>query len=504
MSMCNKDSLSKLEESFFKKRYTRRQALGTAGKVAIGVVVAGIVGSVGGYLVGSTQAPARTIRETVTSTATVTRTVTVTGTAPVTVITTPTIVTKKARLVQMMLHADPNEQLRKMARKYSTEVRPDIEIEQIIGQPVGGAVAEFYRLQVEAARARSPTMDILNLDVIWGAAFNANDWCIDLSDRFPPEERKKFVPAMIESWTWIDPKTGRERIGAVPWMADIGGLWYRRDIVEEEEGIKPPPDGWEWEEFFQICVELKEKYPNMDPFAIDNGKSEQLICNFQEFLASNGGEWFDGEWNVLIADAPAVEALQAMYDMIHKYKICHPETLTGDLEIARKRFIEEARAIFHRNWCYVWGTSLGSPVEGKIWETLIPHFPGHESKSCVGGWSWGINPGSRYVEEAWEYIKWLTSYDIMKQMMLGGGFLQARVDLYNDPDIIKVIPIAPAYYKLYERGTVRPKHPEYMTISDMAQTEIHAALSGLKGVEQALNDLARQIASFLGTKVVKR
>ncbi|MDW8021390.1 MAG: extracellular solute-binding protein [Nitrososphaerota archaeon] len=484
-------------DKFMRRKYSRRQAIGTAGKVALGVVVAGVVGAVGGYLAGSAQVPAErtvTVRETVTTTVTKT----VTATTPATIVTTPTVVTKRARLVQMMLHADPNEQLHKMAEKYCSEVRPDIEIDQIIGQPTGGAVAEFYRLQVEAARARSPTMDILNLDVIWGAAFNANEWCIDLSNRFPPSEREKFVPAMIESWSWDG------RIGAVPWMADIGGLWYRKDIVEEKEGIKPPPDGWEWEEFFQICVELKEKYPNMDMLAIDNGKSEQLICNFQEFLASNGGEWFDEEWNVLIADTPAVEALQAMHDMIHKYKICHPETLTGDLEIARKRFVEEARAIFHRNWCYVWGTSLGSPVEGKIWETLIPHFPGHESKSCVGGWSWGINPGSRYIEEAWEYIQWLTSYDVMKQMMLGGGFLQARIDLYNDPDVIKVIPIAPAYYKLYERGTVRPKHPEYMSISDMAQTEIHAALSGVKGVEQALSDLAQQIASFLGTRVVKR
>ena len=492
------------------KRISRRKALGTAGKVAIGAVVAGVVGAVGGYLAGSAQVPPeRTItvtkRETVTSMVTKTVTASVPTSETTTRTTTKTVTTpaSKIKLVMTQHPADPHDWYKKMTKRYSEEVKPYVEIEIAWGPTIGGAVAEYYRMQVDAGRSRSPTLDIFNLDVIWGAAFNANDWCLDLSDRFTPDLQKEYIPAMIEAWTWVDEK-GHKRIGAVPWMADIGGLWYRKDIVEEEEGIKPPADGWTWEEFFSICVDLKEKYPDMYPLAIDNAKSEQLICNFQEFLASNGGEWFDEEWNVLIADTPAVEALQAMVDMVQKYKICHPETLTGDLEIARKKFIDEQKAIFHRNWCYVWGTSIGSPVEGKIWETLIPHFPGHESKSCVGGWSWAINPGCRHIDEAWDFIMWITSYEVEKEMMLGGGWLHARIDLYKDPDIIKAIPIAPAYYELYKRGTIRPKHPEYMTISDFAQPEIHAAVSGVKPAEQALNDLARKLADFLGTKVVKR
>jgi multiple sugar transport system substrate-binding protein len=488
----------KNERISFNKKISRREALSTAGKIATSAVVAGVVAGVGGYFAGSaTVPPARTLTETKTVTQTVTPT-------PTTVVTTPTVTPPtKIKLIMTQHAVDPNQMYAKIVKKYSTEVKPYVEVEIVPGPTGGGAVAEYYRIQVEAGRSRSPTLDIFNLDVIWGAAFNDNDWCLDLSNRFPPEEQAKFIPAMIESWTWID-KKGRKRIGAVPWMADIGGMWYRKDIVEEKEGIKPPAEGWTWEEFFSICTNLKEKYPDMYPLSIDNSKSEQLVCNFQEFLASNGGEWFDEEWNVLIADTPAVEALQVMHDMIHKYKICNTETLTGDLEIARKHFVDEGKAIFHRNWCYVWGTSLGSPVEGKIWETLIPHFPRHESKSCVGGWSWAINPGSRYINEAWEFIKWLTSYETMKELMLGGSFLHARIDLYKDPDIIKMIPIAPAYYELYKRGSVRPKHPEYMTISDFTQTELHAALSNMKSVEQALNDLAKRIADFLGTKVVKR
>lgn len=467
---------------------SRREAISTTGKLAAGITVTGVVAGALGYFAGSTLGTAERV-----VTQTITRTVMqqVTQTAP----------GAKSRLTITQHPVDPNEMYKKMTTRYGESIRPNVQVEIVWAPTGGGAVAEYYRIQVEAARARSPTLDIFNLDVIWGAAFNDNDWCINLSDRFPESEQQKFIPAMVESWTWTD-KQGRKRIGAVPWMADIGGLWYRRDIIEKE-GINVPSNGWTWEEFFNLCSELKTKYPDSYPFSIDNAKSEQLICNFQEFLASNGGDWFDEDWNVTIADTPAVEALQAMYDMIHVHKITNPETLTGDLEIARKIFTD-GKAIFHRNWSYVWGTSLGSPVEGKIWVTLIPRFSNYESRSTVGGWSWAINPGSRNVDESWELIKWLTSYEVEKEMMLGGGWPHARIDLYRDPDIAKMMPIAPAYYELYRRGTVRPKHPDYMTISDFAQTELHAALSGIKSVEQALNDLANRIADMLGTRVVKR
>jgi multiple sugar transport system substrate-binding protein len=66
------------------KKLSRREALSTAGKVAISAVVAGVVAGVGGYLAGSAAAPGR---ETVTETKTVTSTVgaaTVTETKTVT------------------------------------------------------------------------------------------------------------------------------------------------------------------------------------------------------------------------------------------------------------------------------------------------------------------------------------------------------------------------------------------------------------------------------------
>jgi multiple sugar transport system substrate-binding protein len=400
-------------------------------------------------------------------------------------------------LIRHTIHSGALAEIYRQRMDLYESQHPGIEIEEVPSPSGAAGVAEYYRMQSQIASARSTELDVMNLDVIWGAAFNKNNWCVDLS---PYDSRIHFndlVPVMVDVWTWDS------RIGAHPWMADIGGLWYRKDIVEDAEGIHPPENGWTWQDFIGICLDLKEKYPDMYPLSIDMNRGEQLTCDFQEFLAGNGGSWFDEDWNCLLADTPAIEAAQMMYDIVNKYKICHPEVLTGDLEVARTTFTQ-GKSIFHRNWCYVWGTSLGSPVEGKVWETLVPHFPGYKSLHCVGGWSWAINPGTKNLDKVLDYLIWFGSYENMKAIMLAGGHLQARVSLYKDPDIVKVIPIAPAYYELYMRGTSRPKHPEYMTLTDFLQTELHAALTNIKTVEAAMNDVAKKIADYLGTKVVKR
>jgi len=461
---------------------------------AVGALVVGFaVGGAAGWLSKPAERITETITETVTKTVTAPITPTPTPTPPPSPTPTPA---EKITLRHTFWAMDT---LYEQRIKVYESLHPNIKIEPVYPPSGAGYIAEYYRMQSQIAETRSPDLDVMNLDIIWAAPFNKNEWCLDLTDRLGAE-KDKFVPAMVEAWTWGG------RLGGMPWMADIGGLWYRKDIVEDAEGIKPPAEGWTWDEFVSVCLDLKEKYPDMSLLAMDNNRGEQMICNFQEFLAGNGGAWLDENYNCLLADTPAIEAAQMMYDIVNKYKICHPETLTGDLEIARTLFTDQGKAIFHRNWCYVWGMSLtpDSAVKGKIWETLVPHFPGYPSVHCVGGWSWAINPGSKHIEDTWEYIKWFGSYENMKELMLMGGHLQARLDLYKDPDIIAKIPIAPAYYELYKRGTLRPIHPEYMTLSDMLQTELHAALSGMKPVETAMNDAAKKIADFLGTKVVKK
>ncbi|RLG08625.1 MAG: hypothetical protein DRN68_03330, partial [Thaumarchaeota archaeon] len=103
----DKNLLSNLEE----KKISRREALSTAGKVAVTAIVAGVVAGVGGYFAGSSAAPAKvsTITKTVTktaapgATATVTKTVTATAPGAATTVTKTVTAGKPQKVVMGMV-----------------------------------------------------------------------------------------------------------------------------------------------------------------------------------------------------------------------------------------------------------------------------------------------------------------------------------------------------------------------------------------------------------------
>ena len=410
--------------------------------------------------------------------------------------------TPKPITVSQTIHSiDVNGTMEGAASAWNA-AHPDIKLVQYFGSTSTGAVADYHRAQVELAQSKSPDLDIFNADVIWGDEFGTNGYVLQLDDggplgdKFPASDQADFIPSMINAWTV------NGHIFAVPWMTDIGALWYRKDILDAE-GITPPDNGWEWTEFFTLCQNLKAKYPGMDGLAIDNAQEEQMICNWQEFLASNGGDFFDENGLIRINDSVAVESLQMMVDMIQKYKICTANTLTSDLDTQRAWFVDKGKSIFHRNWNYVWGTSLASTsaVKGKVWVASLPHFTGHAPAHCCGGWSWAISEGSAHPEQAWEVIQYFTSRDTMKTIMLNGGWTQARLSLVTDPDVAKVFPIFPAYVNLYKTGTIRPKLVNYMALSDIEQPQIHAALAGQKSPQDALNAIAQGMSTLLGVGI---
>ena len=75
-----------------------------------------------------------------------------------------------------------------------------------------------------------------------------------------------------------------------------------------------------------------------------------------------------------------------MVDMIHKYKIA-PAYVLGFQKDFSRRYFEEGKAVFLRNWPYVWRRLKGTPVEDKVGIVPVVHGPNGESAAALGGWN---------------------------------------------------------------------------------------------------------------------
>jgi multiple sugar transport system substrate-binding protein len=355
-----------------------------------------------------------------------------------------------------------------------TEKQPHIKSE-LVERPTGAqAVYDYY---ATAFSSGDSSLDVVSIDVIWPTSFGAAKWVVPLNDVFPPDEQKKYLDSMI--WAM----TVQDTIYGIPWYNDVGNMYYRKDILDKA-GVQYPQT---WPELVEAAKKLQSP-PDVYGIAYTMRQDEQLMCNFVEFIWSNGGDILDENGKVVVNSPQNAEALDFMVNLVSKDNVLQPGSLNMILDEARQLFTE-GKSVFHRNWNYVWAVAQGpeSKVKDQVVQTRIPYFPGHgKSYVALGGWNYAISSFSKNREAAIEVAQWLASYDMQKYHYINGTEPPALKAVYEDPDVIKARPQAPTIYEVAQTSRARPKHARYREFSEITQTEIMLAITGKKSATEAL------------------
>jgi multiple sugar transport system substrate-binding protein len=149
---------------------------------------------------------------------------------------------------------------------------------------------------------------------------------------------------------------------------------------------------------------------------------------------------------------------------------------------------QSGRAVFLRNWYYVW-TLSGRPeseIRGKVAFTPMVHAPGQTSAATLGGWGFAISKFSPNPDAAWEFIRFATEPQQLKTFYERGGLIPARMSL-----------VPPEFREIVSRARARPQIPEYSRASDILQRWLSAALTGAASSAEALNAATRETRALL-------
>jgi len=219
-----------------------------------------------------------------------------------------------------------------------------------------------------------------------------------------------------------------------------------------------------------------------------------------EYLYSNGGQFLSEDGTKTMFNSPeGIEAVQFMVDMVNKYNVVQPGITTMDIDEGRAIFTE-GRAIFHRNWLYVWAMAQShetTKVKDKVGIALLPTFKEGMNTLTLGGWSWAVNKYTKHPEQAARVALFLGGYDAQRFRALNTEWVPALTDVLGDPEVVAKYPIYQEMYKMTSYIKSRPKSPFYTQISDIMQAELQEAILQNKTVEQALNDAEEQIQYIL-------
>jgi multiple sugar transport system substrate-binding protein len=345
---------------------------------------------------------------------------------------------------------------------------------------------QFYVLNLPAGSA---DIDLIDMDIIWVPEFARAGWLTELTPHVPENELAPLHPAART----VDRLDGR--LFAVPWFVDTGVLYYRRDLLEKY-GFSPPQS---YPELLHQARHIlaQEKDPRLTGFLWQGKQYEGLVCSALEFIRGNGGEILRGGRSAL-REPETEEALRFMSAMIRTEQVT-PELVTTLNEEASRHIFQSGRAIFMRNWPYVWRLMQqpDSAVAGRFGLEVVPSFPGHASVPTMGGFHLGVNSRSRNQKEAIEFLRFMIRHSSQKEIVLRVGVLAAHMEVYRDPEVTQAIPFLSDLLPALERAQPRPVTPYYLMISQVLQPELSAVVAGIRTPQEAMRLADEQVSRLL-------
>lgn len=340
---------------------------------------------------------------------------------------------------------------------------------------------------VIALDAHMSDPDVFLMDVAWLGLFVASDWLEPLENQV---DAAPFFQRVIQL---VDRHQGH--LMALPVYVDGGVLYYRRDLLERFR-LPGPPATWNelLSQALTVQSAMRQTNPRFFGFVWQGAQYEGLICDFLEFSGSEGGFIQQGDGLRLDVGANRT-ALTFMRDLIWRQRVSPPSTYTEMKEEEVRLYFQAGNALFERNWPYAWALhqSPASPVRNKVGLAPLPAPPQGRRVTTLGGWHIGLSRFSDYKPQAMKFIRFITSHETQKKIMMRMGWNPGRADLYDDPEILQRAPYYRELKAVFQNARPRPLLPYYTQISAIAQRQINSVLADRKSAEQALSEAQDEI-----------
>lgn len=357
---------------------------------------------------------------------------------------------------------------------------PDIKVKlNVLPSPTD----QQHHYYLTTLGSKTPDIDVMRIDTIWIAEFASAQWLEPLEAYCDEDFLTSFIP--------ITKKTNvfSGRLYAVPWNANVGLLYYRKDLLEKYH-LNPPNT---WEDLIALCTEITASEPVFG-YLWQGKQYEGLVCNFIEFIGSNGGGILDNDGRIIIDSAQNNMALNLMHDLIWKYQISPPNTHSELMEESSRHLFQQGKGLFLRNWTYVWDLCQEDPsLKGKTGVSPLPKFSGGNPSPVYGGWHLAVNVHSKNKKQAWQLIDFLTSSTAQKELAMNLSWAPTRSILYQDAELIQKLPFLPIVETALNNVQIRPNIPYYQWISDIIQKHINKVLSNQISGQRALQTIQTKL-----------
>lgn len=376
--------------------------------------------------------------------------------APAEAATTPV----EKQVVKFAVQADSTEALNKIVEAFNAQ-NESYTVEPVVFTNDSG---NMHDQLLNSLSSKSGEYDVISMDVVWAGEFASAGYL-------------EPVDELIKSagWTPADFNAGSMASGkykgknyALPYFADLGFLYYRKDVVSAEDGKKLESGAYTYQDLQDMSKKYSGQGGTKVGFVYQSKQYEGLTCNLNEF---------SNNWSDIKAGLETMNAL--------KTSKAAPADILAYTEGESHNAFLNGEAVFLRNWPYVNGMVASGEYTVKSEQVAYAALP---NGGTVGGWILGLNSSSKNMDGAKAFIQFLAGPEGQKINATVGSYMPGFNALLSDAEVQKANALlpSPAFQLALSKTIARPVVANYAEVSDKIQIEAHKYLSGNGSLEDAV------------------
>lgn len=358
-----------------------------------------------------------------------------------------------------------------LVNRYSSENKVVIKVERI---PFMGTEQKIL-----SALATKTTPDIARVDVAFVTPLAKKGALFALDDLKGIDTLvSSIVPAALQS-VIID-----GHIYGIPDQVTCLALFYNRELFRKA-GLNPDKPPTTWDEFLTYAKRLTNPSEGIYGFAMQNTLWWTL-----PFLYTFGAD-FVRDGSCALTSPEAIEALKFKFSLYITEKVepgaWKPGSVDPDMGFQSGKYA----MVFNGPW------KIKTLRDMKI-DFGVGLIPAGKTGSgtAIGGTDMVIFRNSRYLNEGFNFLKWLVSVE--NQALWANKLGQIPVNINAFPLVDTVAhPYLPVFIQQLQVARPRPSLINYTDIENEVNPEMELALTGKKSVEEAMKDACVKMNAIL-------
>ena len=120
-----------------------------------------------------------------------------------------------------------------------------------------------------------------------------------------------------------------------------------------------------------------------------------------------------------------------------------------------------------------------------------------QGAGCLGGFNLMIGASSDMHDEAWEFVRFMTSLESQKTRTFSASALPTLTTLYEDRELLYEAPILALCKEALQNARPRPRSPYYSEMSRTMAGQFNRVLAGATSPEGAVETLQSELQNIV-------